>query len=68
MTPTNKDLLTSIYSDTHNAASVVSKAYAREQFNRSDAEECLRLLRAACAAMESLASRIRGVPPPKVGD
>lgn len=66
--PTNADLLKSVYSDTHQAASVVSKAYARGQFTANDSAVMLDLLRKATAAMTSLDSRIRGNPPPKQGD
>lgn len=66
--PTTKELTQSVYSDTHQAASIISKAWTRGQFTASESHETMVLLRRALAAMTSLDSRIRGNPEPKTGD
>lgn len=66
--PTDNELLTDVYSETHQAAACVSKAWVAGAFTRKEGDEMLSLLQRATAAMTSLHCRLRGVPPPKIGE
>lgn len=65
--PTEAELLKSVYTETHQAASLVSHAWVAGQFTPEQASEMVRHLQCAVAAMLTLESRLRGVPPPKIG-
>lgn len=64
--PTDKELLNSVYADARAASELSSAALKSGGFTRAQADEMVRLLSRASAAMEALLCRLRGIPPPTI--